>query len=188
MYGQNWTWQLMRPNKHPAGQKNPFPDLLAVLLLLQPRMLWPLLLPCLLLTDTQLDAFCIPPGPFCRCRAAPLAQEHSTALEHAEPLSPSILLLLFWVIPQFGNLCLQLSHYLPFKCKRKTRENAGVSQRTQIFSKMFPKSITNNLNILTTWERKLTRSLLLCTLLKSGGKSTGKIWKMRYRHKNLWSM
>lgn len=76
-----------------------------------------------------------PQGLF--CRAAPLAQEHSTALVPAEPLSPSVLLLLFWVIPQFGNLCLQLSPYLPFQCKRKTREDAGVPQRIQVFSKMF---------------------------------------------------
>lgn len=164
--------------------KNPFPDLLAMLLFLQPRTLWPPLLPSLSLADSQLAPLHIPPGPF--CRAAPPAQGHSIAPVPAAPLSPSVLPLLFWFIPQFGNLCLQLSHYLPFKQNRKTTVDAGECLKEYRFSQKCLNCLWWNLgNILTTWGRKLTRSLLLCTLLRRGGKSVGKIWKMRYRHKNL---
>lgn len=124
-----------------------------------------------------------PQGLF--CRAAPLAQEHSTALVPAEPLSPSVLLLLFWVIPQFGNSCLII---YPFSAREKQEKMLQCLKEYRFSQKCLNCLWCNLGNILTTWGRKLTRSLLLCSLLKCGGKSVGKIWKMRYRHENLWSV
>lgn len=75
------------------GRIIPYLALLAVLLLLQPRMLWPPLMPGVLLADAQGAAQCTP-GPF--CRAAP------------HPVNPQLLSLPVLLLPSCRALLLYL--------------------------------------------------------------------------------